>query len=341
MRYPEFLREGGSIGFIAPSFGEATEPYASRFDNALKIFKEAGYKTVEGPNCRLSKGIGKSNTPEKCAEEINDFFINSRSDIIVSVGGGELMCEDMPFVDFEAIKNAKPKWFIGYSDNTNLTFLLPTLCDTAAIYGPCVTDFGMRKWHPAINDAFSLLKGEKLSFTNYDGWEEEGVEKEGDYLAPFNITEPYKQIIAWKEKEASFSGRLIGGCMDVLSVLLGTKFDKTKDFLEKYKDDGFIWFLESCDLNVMSIRRSLWQMENAGWFKYVKGFLIGRPYNYKDEFDGFNCHDAVTGILEKYNVPIIMDVDLGHLSPMIPIVSGGFAKVSAKENDLKIDMELK
>ena len=31
---------------------------------------------------------------------------------------------------------AKPKWFMGYSDNTNLTFLLTTLCDTAAIYGP-------------------------------------------------------------------------------------------------------------------------------------------------------------------------------------------------------------
>ncbi|MBP5453073.1 MAG: LD-carboxypeptidase, partial [Lachnospiraceae bacterium] len=149
MRYPEFLKEGGTIGFIAPSFGEATEPYASRFDNALKIFKEAGYKTVEGPNCRRSEGIGKSNSPEKCAEEINDFIINNRSDIVMSVGGGELRCEDIPFVDFEAIKKAKPKWFIGYSDNTNLSFLLPTLCDTAAIYGPCVTDFGMRKWHPA------------------------------------------------------------------------------------------------------------------------------------------------------------------------------------------------
>ena len=27
MRYPEFLSEGGTIGFVAPSFGCATEPY--------------------------------------------------------------------------------------------------------------------------------------------------------------------------------------------------------------------------------------------------------------------------------------------------------------------------
>lgn len=54
-------------------------------------------------------------------------------------------------------------------------------------------------------------------------------------------------------------------------------FDKTKDFIERYKEDGIIWFLEACDLNVFSIRRAMWQMEQAGWFEHVKAFLIGRP----------------------------------------------------------------
>ena len=36
MRYPEFLKENGTIGFVAPSFGAATEPYRSAFVNALK-----------------------------------------------------------------------------------------------------------------------------------------------------------------------------------------------------------------------------------------------------------------------------------------------------------------
>lgn len=47
------------------------------------------------------------------------------------------MCETMNFVDFEKIKSAAPKWYMGYSDNTNFTFLLSTICDTAAVYGPC------------------------------------------------------------------------------------------------------------------------------------------------------------------------------------------------------------
>ena len=40
------------------------------------------------------------------------------------------MCEILPYIDFEKIRNSEPKWFFGYSDNTNLIFLLATLCDT-------------------------------------------------------------------------------------------------------------------------------------------------------------------------------------------------------------------
>lgn len=341
MRYPEFLQEGGTIGFIAPSFGCATSPYKERFESALDVFCSKGYKTVEGPNTRLAEGIGKSNTPENCGAEINDFFINNRSDVVISMGGGELMCEDLPYVDFTAISEAAPKWYMGYSDNTNLTFLLPTLCDTAAIYGPCAASFGMNPWHQSIKDAFSLLSGKKLIVNNYDGWEKEWTDRDINPLSSYNITEPYRQVIWGEKEEASFEGRLIGGCVDCLVNLVGTSFDRVKDFNERYCKDGFIWFLESCDLNVMSMRRALWQMENAGWFKYVKGFIIGRPLHYDDEFDGFTPHRAFGEFLEKYNVPIIMDIDLGHLSPMMPLVSGAMASVKAKDNSIEIRMDLK
>lgn len=341
MRYPKFLDKEGTIGFIAPSFGCTIPPYNFRFDKAISVFEGMGYKCVEGPNARASAGIGKSNTPEACGAEVNDFFINKKTDVIISCGGGELMCEDLPFIDFEAIKKAESTWYMGFSDNTNLTFLLPTLCDTAAIYGPCVSDFGMSPWHKAIEDAFSLLKGERKSFKNYDGWESESPDKEANPYAPYNINEPYQQVIAGKaEKAADFEGRLIGGCMDCLVNLCGTPFDKVKQFNERYKEDGIIWFIEACDLYPMGIRRALWQMKENGWFEYVKGFIVGRPMHYNEEFDGFTCKDAVTGILGEYDVPIILDVDLGHMHPMIPLISGSYAKVSAVENSFNIEMFL-
>ena len=129
--------------------------------------------------------------------------------------------------------------------------------------------------------------------------------------------------------------------MDCLVTLLGTKFDKTAEFIERYRDDGFIWFLEACDLNVFSIRRAMWQMEQAGWFQYVKGFLIGRPNSaYGQEMMGLDAYQAVLEVAGRKNVPVIMDADIGHLPPMMPIVSGSLAKVSAKDNTLSIQYRM-
>ena len=337
MRYPEFLKPGQTIGFVAPSFGCASEPYLSSFDNAISRFNKMGYRTYEGPNCRVEKGIGISNTPQACGDELNKEYASENSDVLISCGGGELMCEVIPYIDFEIVKWSKPKWYMGYSDNTNFTFLSVILADTAAIYGPCVSSFGMDPWHESISDAFDLLTGKKKIFYNYDKWEKESLKDEEHPLVPYNLTEETKIVTFNNEDNIEISGRLIGGCMDCLVNLLGTSFDKVSDFNERYKEDGFIWFLEACELNVMSIRRAIWQMKNAGWFKYLKGFLFGRPMLYGQEAFGIDQYRAVTDLLEEYNVPIIMDLDIGHLSPMMPIITG--AKVVSRFNNGEFSVE--
>ena len=338
MRYPDFLRDNGTIGFVAPSFGCVGDPYESAFNNALATFEKMGYKTVLGPNCRKAEGIGISSTPENCGKELNEAYLSDESDILISCGGGELMCEDIPYFDFEAIAKAKPKWFMGYSDNTNFGFLSATIADMAAVYGPCAGTFGMRKWHPAVQDAFDLLCGKKKEFSNYDGWEMESL-KDTDPLAPYNITEKLGIAYGDKKDEAEFKGRMIGGCLDCLTTFLGTRFDRVKEFCEKYSDDGIIWFIESCDLNVMGIRRALWQMKEAGWFSHVNGFLIGRPYHFDEPMMGLDRYEAVMGILREYNAPVVMDIDLGHLPPMMPFVEGAVAEVNAKGNSIKISYD--
>lgn len=328
MRYPEFLQKNGTIGFIAPSYGCATEPYFTAFHHAMDNFHEMGYKTQCGPNCFVEKGIGISNEPKLCGMELNESYCGTNNDVIISCGGGELMCEILPYIDFDRIKKAKPKWYMGFSDNTNFTFLSTTICDTAAIYGPCASAFGMEPWHPSVEDAFSLLCGKLERVHNYDLWERESNKCEETPLAPYNVTEPVC-IKKFPDEEIVLNGRLIGGCMDCLVNLLGTEFDHLKEFQKRYADDGFLWFLESCDLSVMAIRRAIWQMKHAGWFTHVKGFLIGRPLCFGEEAFGIDQYRAVTDLLEEYHVPVIMDLDIGHLSPMMPVVSGALAEVHA------------
>ena len=371
MRYPEFLKKNGRIGFIAPSFGCATEPYKTRFLKSLEAFRAAGYETVLGPNAFACEGIGISNTPEKCAGEANDFFLNDRSDVIISCGGGELMCETLNYMNFDKIAQAAPKWFMGYSDNTNFTFLLNTLCDTAAIYGPCAGAFMSREdmlagYTSAVcgggtlqnlctkkpeeikeiadtmflmgRNALRLISGEELSVKNYDKWFEEHTVHEEVERIDFTAHE-YKQYLYHGDKAVKsldFSGRLLGGCLDCLANIVGTKFDKVREFTEKYKNDGIIWFLESCELNVMSQARAYWNLANAGWFENVKAFIIGRPLMFDDTFDAFDHYKAALHMLSKYNVPIIMDADIGHLDPAMPLISGAYAQVKAEDNSLSI-----
>ena len=130
-------------------------------------------------------------------------------------------------------------------------------------------------------------------------------------------------------------GKKVCGILTEMSA----QFDYVNQFNEKYKEDGIIWFLECCDLNVMGIRRAMWQMKNAGWFQHVKGFLIGRPCCIGEEMMGLDHYRAVTDILKDFEVPIIMDMDIGHRPPMMPLVCGSMAEVCVKGNDVTIDMK--
>jgi len=379
MRYPEFLKKGGTIGVIAPSFGCTTEPYATLEREAVRRFERDGYRVIEGPNVREEKGVGKSNTPEACAAEINDFFTSDRADVLISAGGGETMCEDLSFVDFGAIQAAPPKWFMGYSDNTNLVFPLTTLADTASIYGPCVSDFAQNPRHPAVEDAFRALTGElgcgerpdghggpgparaggsagpvTLTVRNYDRWELEKHPEGSDVFLPYNATEPNRFRIyepdgrgglfvhfpVSEKRETRFSGRLVGGCLDILFTLAGTRFDGVRAFADRYRDDGIVWFFEACELSPMDVRRCLWALSEAGWFRGANGFLVGRPMRYGESAMGMNMYNAVTGVLGKYGVPVLADLDIGHLPPMMPLISGSLATVTARPGNLRIDMAL-
>lgn len=335
MRYPEFLKKSGTIGFVAPSFGCNTEPYKTAFEHAKRTFTELGYQLDVGPNCYEGSGIGISNTPQKCAEELNEAYCSEKNDVLISCGGGELMCEVVPYMDFERIRKAAPKWFMGFSDNTNFTFLSATLCDTAAIYGPCAAAFGMEPWHESLQDTMDVLCGRKDQVHGYKMWEMESLKDEEHPLEPYHLTEQTR-IRRFPDEDVRFSGRLLGGCMDCLINLTGTRFDQVKQFNEKYKEDGIIWFLEACELNVMSIRRAIWHMKNAGWFQYVKGFLIGRPLCYGEEAFGIDHYRAVTDLLAEYQVPVIMDLDIGHFSPMMPLVCGGTVDVSVCDGQISI-----
>lgn len=339
MRYPKFLKENGTIGVCAPSFGCVIEPYVTRMQSARNKFSKLGHNVVLTESVTKHKTIRSSSKTIR-AKEFMQLYTDNNIDLIISEAGGEVMCEILPELNFKKITKLEPKWFLGYSDNTNLSFLLPTLCDVASIYGYCFPEFGMEEWHKSIQDHYNLLRGENFNFSGYGKYEVKSLKKKpGMALSGYNLTQDVKYHCLSKQKEFNVEGRVLAGCLDVLVNLCGTKFDKVQDFVEKYKEDGVIWFIESCDLNVLSQLRAFWQLKNAGWFENAKAIIIGRPAN-KEKLFGIDYKRANYSELKSLNIPVLIDADFGHLSPMFPIINGGYAQVSYKK-DLNIKYILK
>ena len=76
-------------------------------------------------------------------------------------------------------------------------------------------------------------------------------------------------------------------------------------------------------------------MKRAGWFdNNIKGILVGRPLCIGEEFLGIDHLNACTDVLGDLNVPILMDIDLGHLSPTMPMKNGIEVEVTYKNKNI-------
>jgi len=335
MKEFNYLKKNGEIAVIAPSFGATIEPYKTRTYEAIKNFEKLGYKVQVGSNVFLNKGNARSNKAKKCANEFMEAYL-SDCNVIISVGGGETMCEILPYIDFERIKGLPAKTFVGFSDNTNLTYTLTTICEVPTVYGPNFTSFAFYPFTNSTKDTLALLTKKTKELCGYLKWQRYPNHEEEvlNPLLPSRFNENKILKIYPKNDEFNLKGRLLGGCLDCLVNLCGTKFDHTKEYLEKHKDDGFIWFIESCDLNSLSIERALFQLKEAGWFKYAKGFIFGRPLHYKEKIFGIDHYKAIKNSIQDLKVPYVIDADLGHFDPSMPFITGLNAHIYTKNNNI-------
>ena len=349
IRRPQSIKKGSTIGVTAPSYGAATEPYSLRYPIAKTKIEDRGYRILEGETVFKGDGLGISTDPVTTARELMKFYESDECDAIISAGGGELMNETITGVDFNRLKNCRPKWFMGYSDNTNFIFPMVTIAGVQGIYGPCFGGFA-KEWERTEFDSFALLEGTKSVF--------EGINKFVDPTLPMSMPEnkvggvhvytdkelmaPYDlnanrhlKYFGCEDEHVRMDGLLLGGCLDILANLVGTRFDRVKDF--KRENQRIIWVFEACDLSPMSIRRSLWNLREAGWLKDAAGFIIGRPYaSWKQNMLGVDQYNAVTDVLSGIGAPMLMDVEIGHVEPMLPVIIGAEAVIEAAEDTLLI-----
>lgn len=287
MNYPEKLKIGDTIGICAPSCGIVNSAKQIKLDNAIIQLKELGYKIIETESVR-KEYKGRSTTAQKRAEEFMELYNNPDVKLIIFATGGDFLCEMLDYLNFEELKKLPTKWLQGYSDISSLTFLFNTILDIPTMYSQTIKDYAMRPLYRNLTDTLKLESGENIIQKSFNLFEKDEFPKEienPNYL--YNLTDK----VVWKNiiggNNVKIEGRSIGGCLDCIMNFFGTKYDHIKEYIEKYRDDGIIWFFDVYEKSSSDIYKLLWQMKRADYFKYCNGIIFGRPLFVREDYRNY------------------------------------------------------
>ncbi len=332
---PSRLNVGDTICILSPASGIA--PFAMhRIENGKKELEDMGFNVVFGEHALNNAEYVSDSIKNRVADLHAAFLSNSVKAIICSIGGNHSN-QLLPHIDWEIIKN-NPKIFVGYSDITVLHLSIQKMTGLTTYYGPCLmSEFGE---YPNVNE-FTKCNFLKEVLFNESRDLPVSLEFTEEYLEWFtkeDLKRPRRynlnNSIAWW-RNGTAAGELIGGCIPSLNHLLGTKYSP------EYKDK--ILFIEFPEGRTMGQKMSFSDIDaycadlyNANIFSEIAGLIIGRPYGYNNnEEDIEKLKTLLFKYLEKYDFPIVFNVDIGHTSPMLTLAISDVYEISSQKNLIK------
>ncbi|MCT8138020.1 LD-carboxypeptidase [Anaerobacillus sp. CMMVII] len=321
IRYPN-LKQGATIGVTAPSSGVPTELH-ELLKMSCSRMEEKGFHIICGETA-WTQDKAKSAPAKQRAEEFNNMMLDDRIDLIIPPWGGELLIETLEYIDFE---NIQTKWLLGYSDISLLLLAITLKTGLATAHGTNLVDLRGEYSDDTTAMWFSVLSttaGTPILQTSSSKYQKEWqFDKPTPYV--FHLTEQ----TLWKSISTNvmIEGRLLGGCIDVIRHLIGTPFGDVQNFTKNYiNGEPILWYFENCELSTTDIRRTLVQMKLAGWFDHCSGIMFGRsPAN--TSVNNYTIDDVYQELYEELCIPIIFDIDCGHVPPQLTLINGAFAKV--------------
>ena len=327
VRYPAPLRPGDRIGVTAPSSG-VDDRRRGRLDFAVEWLRRRGYDVVVG-DCMDGSGIVSAPARDR-ARELTEMLVDPKIRAVIPPWGGETAIDLLPLLDFATIGAADPTWFVGFSDTSTLLTPLTLLTGVATIHGNNLMDSPYRVPPPLLSwlDVARLPSG--TSFTQASP----GVRRTGpwdDWTAVPAVTEhPYERTEGWVRlddgrNDVDVTGRMIGGCIETMCNLAGTAYADIPKFVGEYAGEGLIIYVEAAEDGAATICRNLHGMRLAGFFTGARAVMVGRT-NAPDH-PGMTQHEAVLDALECLDVPIVAEVDVGHVPPYMPIVNGALGRL--------------
>ena len=195
-----------------------------------------------------------------------------------------------------------PKCIVGFSDLTSLQIYLWQMAGWVTFHGPMAS--------AGFNHGANTVQGyDQDSFLNAVTKTTSGhtLSLDGEALV-----------------EGETQGRLLGGCLTLLQVTIGTAWE--------LDTVGSILVLEDRGMKPYQVDRVLMHLKQAGKFRDVRGIVLGEFPGGETTVEGSpTTREVCERILQPLEIPIVYGAPIGHTKrPMLTIPLGIEARLEAE-----------
>lgn len=327
---PPALQPGDTVGIISPSWfgGDAFLPRARR---GMATLEQLGFRVRVAAHAFNSAGA-VSDSPANRVADLHAMFADPEVRMVLATIGGDHSCHLLPLIDWDLIR-LNPKVFMGFSDMTVLNISIHVMTGLVTFNGPTLlTDWAE---HPGMPE-FSQLEALKAvtrpepmgDLRPAPWWTHEFL----DWTTGADTTRPRIQQPnpgwVWL-REGRATGRLLGGCVESLQHLRGTRY--WPDF------GGAILFLETSEEcpTPDDVDGILMDYENMGVFSELAGLVVARPYGYQPD-DISRLWEVVRARTQRFGFPILANTDTGHTTPLQSLPLGVMAELDSAADRFRI-----
>ncbi|PRB69311.1 S66 peptidase family protein [Arthrobacter sp. MYb213] len=339
IRYPQPLKPGDLIAVTAPSSG-VNESLQQRLNFAVQNLRNYGFKVQIG-SCM--DGTRHTSAPaEERAAELMRMLLDPAVKAVVPPWGGDTAIDLMSLLDFETLRKVEPTWFVGYSDISTLLVPLTLLSGMATLHGGNLMDTpyevpdGLMSWIEVaslpVGTKFRQFSPGIFRLNDWDDWENN----------PQATKHLWNGRGGWERFDMAVGpvdvrGRLIGGCIETLVNLAGTAFLDSSRMLNSVEESSIV-YVEASGVEATTICRQLHGMRLAGFFNDAQAILVGRTG--APNSSSLTQREAVLDALGMLGIPIIGNVECGHVPPQLPIVNGAKGHLVFAETEQYLEQEL-
>jgi muramoyltetrapeptide carboxypeptidase len=273
-----------AVGVKAAVLSPASTPDPAKVERGMEALRNLGFLPMEAPHMLTRGPLYFAGTTEQRLLDFHAAFADDTVRVVFATRGGygsNYLLEDL---DMDVLGD-HPKPFFCYSDMTALQITLLDTLNLPAFHGPMVSpDFG-REDGVHLPSLLAALSGEPYKVGKAEGLR---LLRAGTDAAPLR-------------------GVLYGGCLSILTALLGTAYEP--------QTEGKLLFLEDVSAKPFQIDRMLWQLKQSEKLDGVKGIIFGEMLDCispgaRPEL----LEEVILNALDDFEGPIMIGLRSGHVS---------------------------